>query len=91
MLFILLLGGPRIGVIFWWLVEPSRWDAAFSSVIWPLLGFVFLPWTTLTFVAVAPFGNVADSDWVFLALAFFLDLVSAASSGYSNRSRMSYA
>jgi len=88
MLVLLILGGPRLGIIFWWIANPTRWDTAFSSVIWPILGFVFLPWTTLTFVAVAPFGNVAGGDWVWLALAFVLDITSAAMSGYNNRYRV---
>ena len=86
--FVLLLAGPRFGVLFWWLLEPNRWDSAFSSFIVPSLGFFFLPWTTLMFVAVAPFGNVAGWDWFWLALAVFADLTSFASSGYGNRNRI---
>lgn len=88
--FLVLLCGPRAGVLFWWLVNPDRWDTAFSSAVWPVLGFVFLPWTTLMFVAVAPFGNVAGFDWVWLALAFVVDISSIASSGYGNRGRIPY-
>jgi hypothetical protein len=40
------------------------------------------------FVAVAPFGNVANWDWFWLALAFFLDIASWGSSGYGNRGRV---
>jgi hypothetical protein len=86
--FLVLLGGPRIGIIFWWLVEPSRWSHAFSSFIIPVFGFIFLPWTTLMFVAVAPFGNVADFDWVWLALAFVVDITMFATSGYRSRGRI---
>jgi hypothetical protein len=89
--FTLLLLGPRIGILFWWLAEPGRWEAAFSSVVWPILGFIFMPWTTLMFVAVAPFGNVAGWDWMWLAFAVVADLSSWSSSGYSNRSRLGYA
>jgi hypothetical protein len=35
--FVLLLAGPRIGIVFWWLINPDRWDNAFDSFIWPLL------------------------------------------------------
>lgn len=87
-LFLLVLfGGPRIGIIFWWLVEPSRWSNAFDTFILPALGFLFLPWTTLMFVAVAPFGNVAGDDWIWLALAFLLDISSHLFSGYGYRGR----
>lgn len=66
--------GPRFAIILWYLIEPGRWDNAFDTLIWPVLGFIFLPWTTLMFVAVVPRGRVDDTDWVLLALAFILDL-----------------
>ena len=89
--FTVLLLGPRAGIFFWWLVNPGRWHAAFSSVVWPILGFIFLPWTTLMFVAVAPLGVVSGFDWAWLALAFFADVMTWSSSGYSNRTRLGYA
>jgi hypothetical protein len=79
--------GPRFGIVLWWLINPNRWDAAFDTFFWPFLGFLFLPWTTLMFVAVAPFGNVSGWDWAWLALAFLGDLASY-SNGYVNRRRM---
>ena len=54
----LLLLGPRAGILVWWLINPVRWQATFSSFIWPLLGFIFVPWTTLMYVLVAPGGIV---------------------------------
>jgi hypothetical protein len=86
--FTLLLAGPRAAIIIWWLINPDRWDNAFDTFIWPLLGFIFLPWTTLMFVIVAPFGNVVGWDWFWLALAFFIDLSAWGSSGYGNRDRI---
>jgi hypothetical protein len=86
--FIMLLLGPRVAIFFWWLFEPGRWDSAFDTWVWPVLGFIFLPWTTLMFVAVAPFGNVAGTDWLWLSLAFAGDMVSYIGNGYSNRSRV---
>ena len=89
--FITLFLGPRVGILFWWLVNPSRWSSAFDTFIWPALGFVFLPWTTLMFVAVAPFGNVDGWDWFWLALSFMADAASYTTGGWSNRSRLGYA
>lgn len=89
--FTTLLLGPRIGILFWWLVQPGRWDTAFTSFIWPMLGFVFMPWTTLMFVAVAPFGHAVGWDWMWLAFAVFADIASWSGGGYSNRSRLGYA
>jgi hypothetical protein len=86
--FTLLLAGPRAAILIWWLINPDRWDNAFDTFIWPLLGFIFLPWTTLMFVIVAPFGNVVGWDWFWLALAFFIDISVWGSSGYGNRDRI---
>ena len=52
----LLLFGPRVVIIFWWLIEPARWSLAYDSFILPFLGFLFLPWTTLMYVLVSPGG-----------------------------------
>ncbi len=84
---LLLLAGPRVAIVFWWIVDFNRWENAFDTWIWPLLGFIFLPWTTLMFVIVAPFGNVRDWDWVWLGLAFVVDLVSYSGGGYQGRTR----
>lgn len=80
--------GPRTGIVLWWLADQSRWDSAWDNFIVPFLGFLFLPWTTLMFVAVAPFGNVAGWDWLWLALALFVDLGSYGGGGYGNRDRV---
>jgi hypothetical protein len=87
-LFIVLFLGPRAGIVFWWLLEPGRWDAAFTTVIWPIVGFIFAPWTTLMFVAVAPFGNVEGWDWVWLGIGLLIDLMQLSSSVYGNRGRI---
>jgi hypothetical protein len=87
-LFTLIFLGPRAGIFFWWLVEPGRWSSAFSTALFPILGFIFLPWTTLMFVAVAPFGNVYGWDWFWLALAIMGDIASLSSSAYGNRNRI---
>jgi hypothetical protein len=86
-LFTLLLG-PRVAILFWWLFEPGRWSSAFSTWLWPFFGFLFLPWTTLMFVIVAPLGAVNGWDWFWLTLAFFADVSSYASNGYANRGHM---
>ena len=88
--FTTLLLGPRVAILFWWLVEPSRWSSAFSTFLWPLIGFFVVPWTTLMFVAVAPFGNVSGWDWFWLGLSLVVDLSSWSSGGYYNRNRIPY-
>ena len=53
---ILFAFGPRAAILVWWLIEPFRWGAAFETFLWPFLGFLVLPWTTLMYVAVFPGG-----------------------------------
>ena len=54
--FLLLLFGPRLVDVLWWLFDPLRWHAVFGTFLVPLLGVIFLPWTTLVYVLVAPGG-----------------------------------
>jgi len=84
---LLVVLGPRVGIVFWWLVEPARWNLAFDTFIWPLLGFMFLPWTTLLYVLVFP-GGIDGFDWVWLGMGVLLDVFSYAGGGYTNRGRM---
>jgi hypothetical protein len=74
---------PRVAIAGWWGLEPERWQTAFGSDLWPLLGAIFAPWTTLMFVAVAPFGSVEGRDWLFIALALLLDVSIYAGGMYS--------
>lgn len=83
----LVLFGPRLAILIWWLLQPLRWQAAFTSFIWPLLGFLFLPWTTLMYVIVAP-GGVTGFDWVWLGLMFIADIGSYGGGAYGNRNRI---
>ena len=78
----LVLLGPRIFGAFWWLFQPNRWMLAFNGWmgsglwwIWPLLGIIFLPWTTIMYVIVAP-GGLAGFDWLWIGLMLVADIVS---------------
>ncbi len=84
---VLVFLGPRAGILIWWLVQPLRWQAAFTSWLWPLLGFIFLPWLTLMYVLVAP-GGIVGFDWVWLGLALLADIAMWTGGGYGNRRRM---
>ena len=85
--------GPRIAGIFWWLIQPARWvgateASAFNSWIWPVLGLIFLPWTTLMYVIVAPGGVVGIWEWLFVGLAVVIDIAAYTGGGYGNKDRM---
>lgn len=85
---VLLFLGPRVAGILWWIVQPARWNLAFSSWIWPVLGLIFLPWTTLMYVIVSPGGIVGIWEWLFLILAVIIDVGAYTGGGYGNRDRM---
>ena len=80
----LLLLGPRALILIWWLVSPLRFGATFDTFIWPALGTIFVPWTTLMYVLVAP-GGVFGLDWLWLGIAVLGDVGMYVGGGYGNR------
>jgi hypothetical protein len=79
--------GPRIALAIWW-IFGTKVDVAFDSWIWPLLGLVFLPWTTLAYViAWGPLNGVSGAGWLLVALGVAADIATysarAAKSRYS--------
>lgn len=88
LLAVLLFLGPRAGILVWWLFQPSRWQHSFTTFLWPLLGFLFLPWVTLMYVAVLP-GGINGFDWVWLGLALAADIATYSGGGYSRFGRSS--
>ncbi len=81
--------GPRLGVLVWWLFQPLRFSATFSTWIWPLLGLIFAPWTLLFYIIIAP-GGIVGFDWVWLGLGVLFDVMSYGGGGYSNKERLGY-
>ena len=70
---VLVFLGPRAGILVWWMLNPTRWGLAFPNFLWSLLGFIFVPWTTLMYVLVFP-GGVTGFDWVWLGLGLLADI-----------------
>lgn len=83
---LLLLIGPRAAAFVWWLVDSARWQGTFDNAVVPILGFLFLPWTLLAYVAVAP-GGVGGLDWLWIIIAFLIDIGSLSGGAYGNRRR----
>ena len=82
---ILIFLGPRIAGPIWWLVQPARWSAAFNNnILWPILGIIFVPWTTIMYVLVAP-GGVTGLDWLWLGLGLLADVAWWAGGGFRKR------
>ena len=66
--------GPRFAIIAMWLFG-NRVDAAFGSSLWPLLGLLVAPWTTLMYLlAWSPVGGVSGGEWILVALGVALDI-----------------
>lgn len=82
----LVLLGPRVAAIVWWLLRPAVWAATFSTIIWPILGIIFLPWTLLVYVIASPIDNIWN--WLFLILAIIVDLGSYGGGFFGNRDRI---
>ena len=66
---------PRLIVVFAWIARPVYFDAVFDTWIFPLLGLIFLPFTTLIWLLVgAAHEGVEGLDWLWVVLAVFLEL-----------------
>lgn len=87
---ILLVLGPRAVIVVWWLVAPLQWHATFGTLLWPIIGFLLLPWTTLTYMLVAP-GGIVGLDYLWLALAVLVDVSSHAGGNVYRRRRSAVA
>ena len=87
-LLLILIGvSPRLGMITIWII--SDWvDRAFNGALIPILGIIFLPWTT-TFYTVGYIIGDAAAPWGILGIfiGLFMDL--ALHTGTAVRARKS--
>jgi hypothetical protein len=88
--FVLILLGisPRLGVVALWLF--SDWvERAFDGVLLPILGIIFLPWTTALYVLGYVIGDAA-APWGILGIfiGLFLDIAVHAGSATMTRNRL---
>jgi hypothetical protein len=66
---------PRIGLIIIWAF--TEWvDIAFDTWVWPLLGLIFLPFTTLMYVLVdvSTVGSINFGGWLLIILSALIDI-----------------
>jgi len=70
----------------WWLIDSARWEAAFDNFWVSFIGFLFLPWTTIMYVATYV-GGVNGFDWIWMGLGLLADVASYSSGGYSGRTK----
>ena len=78
---------PRFVLFVFWIARPDRMDAIFTSFVWPLLGLVFLPFTTLMYVLLwQPGLGVTGWDWFWVGIAAVLDIGHWGASAAQRRS-----
>ena len=83
----MLLIGPRITGVIWWILRPALWNTAFGSLIWPVLGLIFLPWTTLLYMLLFP-GGITGFEWFLIVLGVLADITTYGGGAYGNRDRI---
>jgi hypothetical protein len=89
LLSILAVLGPRAALAIWWLADQSWFNRIYDTFIWPFLGFIFLPFTTLMWTLVAsPATGVTGFNWVWIILAVIIDIATYSGGGYGNRNRI---
>lgn len=82
--------GPRLALFLWW-VFGNKVDIAFDTWIWPLLGLIFLPWTTLAYVlAWGPVNAVSGAGWLVVALGFAADIATYSARAAKSRYQTAY-
>ncbi|OLC11144.1 MAG: hypothetical protein AUH39_00215 [Chloroflexi bacterium 13_1_40CM_67_9] len=66
--------GPRLVIFLLW-VFTNYMSRAFDTFIWPFLGFILLPWTTIAFaIAQNEFGGLSGLGLLIVALGFLGDI-----------------
>ena len=83
----LVLFGPRLAILVWWLLNQRYVAAAFNGWILALLGWLFLPWATLMYLIVYP-GGIVGFDWIWLGLSVLFDVLTYTGGGWGNRDRL---
>ncbi len=77
-IFSLLLGMPRLALALVWLMLPGWLARAYDGLLWPTLGFFFLPWTTLAFAygmnSLGGPGVMPPLGWLLTGVALLIDV-----------------
>src|SRR2546430_7998973 len=66
--------GPRLVIFLLWILTEYL-SRAFDTFLWPLLGFLFLPWTTIAYaIAQNELGGLGGLGLVVVVLGFLADI-----------------
>jgi hypothetical protein len=79
---------PRVALVIVW-IATDLVDRAFSTWVIPLLGLLVLPFTTLVYALVwVPGVHLGNGRWIWVAIAFVIELFGYAGNARANRARM---
>ncbi|MBX2796126.1 MAG: hypothetical protein KTR31_00615 [Myxococcales bacterium] len=78
-LILVLVGMPRVALVLLWFTRHGYVAEAFEqSAVWPILGFLFLPTTTLAFAysmnSLGAAGEMTSFGWLLTAIGLIVDL-----------------
>lgn len=80
---------PRLATLLLWIARPNMVSNAFNGWLLPILGIIFLPFTTLMYIILMQgVGGLTGLDWMWLILAVLLDVMHYSSTAYSNRNQI---
>jgi len=66
---------PRLALFILWILRPNLVDASFSTWLWPVLGFIFLPFATLMYLILHITGGALNGwEWFWVGLCALLDI-----------------
>jgi hypothetical protein len=84
---VLLFLGPRVGLLIFWLFPYGQlmMHYAFQNWFWPIVGLVFLPWTTLMYVLVCGPNGMVGFDWVWVGLGVVADIASYSGGAWKRK------
>lgn len=79
---ILLFLGPRVAFLLYWRDSAEYVQRVSRTEIWPLLGLLFLPWTTLVYMLAYGYNAIVGEDWIWLGAAVAVDVATYAGAVY---------
>ena len=80
---------PRVAYAIYWIARPNIVSTVFGgTLLWPLLGLVFVPFTTLIYTILWTPSGLSGADWLWVAIAFLLDLTHYGYSTWGNRDKI---
>ena len=66
---------PRLGFFLFWILRPARVDAAFNTILFPLMGIVFFPLATLLYSVLYSPGGLTGGEWFWVGVAGLFDIL----------------